>query len=193
MATAAILRRRLDAARKEQASQRQAFELFSLQQAVQVPEWKRIVEEYEADNTQKNPYSLKISGLTEAEVKLQFATEEEEEAKKGFPALHEVSRSGFITAGLELEDQQRRTRVQAELKKAGTTAMVINMKSLRAKLNRGIAKFRILQATYTPAAIQALAKRVTPVDELPEDIPLMLPSALTEAERDGGGLCEGAG
>ncbi|KAF7341816.1 hypothetical protein MSAN_02036600 [Mycena sanguinolenta] len=187
MATAAILRRRLDAARKEQASQRQAFELFSLQQAVQVPEWKRIVEEYEADNTQKNP------GLTEAEVKLQFATEEEEEAKKGFPALHEVSRSGFITAGLELEDQQRRTRVQAELKKAGTTAMVINMKSLRAKLNRGIAKFRILQTTYTPAAIQALAKRVTPVDELPEDIPLMLPSALTEAERDGGGLCEGAG
>ncbi|KAF7342850.1 CxC2 domain-containing protein [Mycena sanguinolenta] len=187
----AILRRRLDAARKEQASQRQAFELFSLQQAVQVPEWKRIVEEYEADNTQKNPYSLKISGLTEAEVKLQFATEEEEEAKKGFPALHEVSRSGFITAGLELEDQQRRTRVQAELKKAGTTAMVINMKSLRAKLNRGIAKFRILQATYTPAAIQALAKRVTPVDELPEDIPLMLPSALTEAERDGGGCVKG--
>ncbi|KAF7351520.1 CxC2 domain-containing protein [Mycena sanguinolenta] len=186
-----ILRRRLDTARKEQASQREAFELFSLQQAERVPAWKKLVEEYEADNTKKNPYSLKISGMTEAELKVKFATEEEEESKKGLPALHEVTPSSFIAAGLELEEQQRRTRVQAELKKAGTTAMIINLKSLRSKLNRGIAKFRALQATYTPAAIQALARRVTPPEELPEDIPLMLPSALTESERDGGGCVKG--
>jgi hypothetical protein len=46
------------------------------------------------------------SGLTEMEVRLQFATEEVEEAKKGVPALHEVTPSSFITAGLELEDEQ---------------------------------------------------------------------------------------
>jgi hypothetical protein len=39
-------------------------------------------------------------------VRLQFATEEAEEAKKGGPALHEVTPSSFIVAGLELEDQQ---------------------------------------------------------------------------------------
>jgi hypothetical protein len=77
------------------------------------------------------------------------------------------------------------------LKKAGTTVMVINMKSMRNKLNRGIAKFRQLQATYTPAAIQVLAKRVPPAEELAEDVPLMLPSSLTEAEREGGGCLRG--
>jgi hypothetical protein len=40
------------------------------------------------------------------EVRLQFAKEEEEEAKKGMPALHEVTPSGFVAAGLELEEQQ---------------------------------------------------------------------------------------
>jgi hypothetical protein len=36
------------------------------------------------------------------EVRLQFVKEEEEEARKGIPTLHE----GFIAAGLELEEQQ---------------------------------------------------------------------------------------
>ncbi|KAF7375725.1 CxC2 domain-containing protein [Mycena sanguinolenta] len=186
-----ILRRRLDAARKEQASQREAFELFSIQQAARVPVWKKMVEDFEAGRVNKNPYQMKILGMTEAEVRLKFATEEEEEAKKGIPALHEVTPSSFVAAGLELEEQQRRVRVQAELKKAGTTAMVINMKALRGKLNRGIAKFRKLQATYTPAAIQALARRVAPAEELAEDVPLMLPSSLTAAEREGGGCVKG--
>jgi hypothetical protein len=52
----------LDTARKEQASQREAFELFSLQQAERVPSWKKMVEEFEADGTQKNPYAMKITG-----------------------------------------------------------------------------------------------------------------------------------
>jgi hypothetical protein len=77
------------------------------------------------------------------------------------------------------------------LKKAGTTAMQINMKTLRSKLNRGIDRFRKLQATYTPAAIQALAKRVTPAEELAENVPLMLPSALTPAEQEGPGCVPG--
>jgi hypothetical protein len=47
-----------------------------------------------------------LLGLTESEVRLQFAQEEEEEAKQGLPALHEVTPSSFVAAGLELEDQQ---------------------------------------------------------------------------------------
>ncbi|KAJ7190623.1 hypothetical protein GGX14DRAFT_579706 [Mycena pura] len=186
-----ILRRRLDTARKEQASQREAFEAFSLQQADRVPVWKKMVEDFERDPSQKNPYEMKIRGLSEQDVRLQFATEEAEEAKKGRPVLHEVTPSSFIVAGLELEEQQRRARVQAELKKAGTTAMQINMKQLRTTLNRGIARFRKLQATYSPAAIEALKKRGAREDELPEDVPLMLPSALSESERDNGGCVKG--
>ncbi|KAK6996617.1 CxC2 domain-containing protein [Favolaschia claudopus] len=181
-----ILRRRLDVAKKEAAAQRAAFEDFSLQQIERVPVWKRMVEEFERDPEQKNPYEMKLTGLTEMEVRLQFAKEEEEEAKKGGIALHEVSPSGFVAAGLELEDQQRRVRVQAELKKAGTTAQQINMKDQRAKLNRGINRFRKLQATYTPAAIQVLARRSAPDDEVAENVPLMLPSSLSAADREVG-------
>ncbi|KAJ7116750.1 hypothetical protein C8R46DRAFT_1051327 [Mycena filopes] len=187
----ALLRRRLDAARKEQVSQRQAFELFSVQQADRVPAWKKMVEDFEADGEQKNPYEMKIRGKTEMEVRLEFATEEAEEAKRGIPALHVVSPSGFINAGLELEDQQRRVRVQAELKKAGTTAMEINMKEMRSKLNRGLDRFRKLQATYAPAALQALAKRAAVENERAEDVPLMLPSGLAPSERENGGCVGG--
>ncbi|KAJ7745164.1 hypothetical protein B0H14DRAFT_2637194 [Mycena olivaceomarginata] len=188
---AAILRRRLDNARKEQVKQREGFELFTLQQAEQVPAWKEMVEEFEADETKKNPYEVKITGLTEAEVRLKFAQEEEEEAKNGVPVLHEVTPSSFIAAGLELEEQQRQVRIQAELKKAGTTAMVINMKTLRNKLNRGIIRFRKLQATYSPAAIQVLTKWVAHAEELAEDTPLMLPSALAPEECENGGCLKG--
>jgi hypothetical protein len=45
-------------------------------------------------------------GMTEAEVRLKFAADEEEEAKRGVPALHDVTPSSFIAAGLELEEQQ---------------------------------------------------------------------------------------
>ncbi|KAJ7834834.1 hypothetical protein B0H13DRAFT_1653010 [Mycena leptocephala] len=186
----AILRRRLDVAKAEQARQREAFTMFSVQQADRVPEWKRMVEEFEKDETKKNPYTMEVEGLTEMEVRLQFAKEEEEDALKGVPALHDVTPSGFINAGLGLEEEQRRVRVQAELKKAQTTAMQINMKSLRTKLNRGIARFRKLQATYSPAAIQALAARVAPEKEFAEDTPLMLPSALSPEQRENGGCSE---
>jgi hypothetical protein len=33
-----------------------------LQQVERVPVWKRMVEDFEADETKKNPYELKISG-----------------------------------------------------------------------------------------------------------------------------------
>ncbi|KAJ7692647.1 hypothetical protein B0H14DRAFT_3531447 [Mycena olivaceomarginata] len=115
---------RLDNARKEAASQRAAFEAFSLEQIERVPVWKKMIDDFEKDPTKRNPYELKMTGLTEMEVRLQFAKEEEEDARKGVPALHDVSPSGFVTAGLELEEQQRRVRVQAELKKAGSTTAI---------------------------------------------------------------------
>ncbi|KAF8142767.1 hypothetical protein K438DRAFT_1634908, partial [Mycena galopus ATCC 62051] len=58
----AILRRRLDTAKKEAASQREAFKVFSLEQAERVPKWKKIVEDFERDGKLKNPYEVKITG-----------------------------------------------------------------------------------------------------------------------------------
>jgi hypothetical protein len=46
------------------------------------------------------------SGLTEAQVRLQFSKEEDADVARGVPSLHDVSPSAFITAGLDLEDEQ---------------------------------------------------------------------------------------
>jgi len=45
-----------------------------------------------------------FSGKSEAEIQLKLA--ESEHTSAGVTALHEVSTSSFIIAGLELEDQQ---------------------------------------------------------------------------------------
>jgi hypothetical protein len=49
-------------ARKEAASQREVFEVFSLQQVDRVPAWKEMVEDFEKDGTKKNPYRMEVSG-----------------------------------------------------------------------------------------------------------------------------------
>ncbi|KAJ7185939.1 hypothetical protein C8R46DRAFT_1208043 [Mycena filopes] len=166
---AELIRRRLDKARVEEREQTEAFEAFTQEQGERVEGWRAMVHAFEADPKQKNPYEVKARGLTEADVRL---------------------RLGFIYAGLDLEDQQRRVRVNIELKKAQTTAQKIDIVAMRRKLSRGIARFRKLQATYSPGALQALARRPHKPEETPELTPLMLPSALTEEERAAG--CVGA-
>ncbi|KAJ7278652.1 hypothetical protein C8J57DRAFT_1502495 [Mycena rebaudengoi] len=168
---AQILCGRLDTAVAESAAQEDAFALFSVQQAERVPVWKAMVEELEQDATKKNPYEMVVNGLTERQVHLQFMEEEANEAKEGVPPRHKVSASTFMMEGLGIEDEQRRVRVQAELKKAQTTAQQINMGAMRNKLNRRLARFRQLQATYMPAAIVDLARHNAAQEELAEDVP----------------------
>ncbi|KAJ7015827.1 hypothetical protein C8F04DRAFT_1284627, partial [Mycena alexandri] len=141
-----LLRTRLDKAKVEEREQSEAFEAFTQEQGG-------------ADG------GLAEDGMTEADVHLRLSEEEQE---KGGPSLHDVSPSGFIYAGLDLEDQQRRVRVNIELKKAQTTAQKIDI------------------ATYTPGALQALARRPVEPDETPEKTPLMLPLALATEERGAG-------
>lgn len=72
--TARLLRRRLDAAKVECARQTEAFELFSEQQQERIPVWKKMVEDFEAqqelgpdtelkeEDKCKNPYSIVVKG-----------------------------------------------------------------------------------------------------------------------------------
>ncbi|KAF8139157.1 hypothetical protein K438DRAFT_2118931 [Mycena galopus ATCC 62051] len=159
------------------------FGMILRAQRTDLPAWRVMVEEYEAGRG-KNPYRMSKHGITEAEVLLQFEQEEAQRIQAGVPSIHSVSPGTFISAGLEIEDSQHHVRVQVELKKAGTTAQKIDVLALRRALNGSIQRFRKLQATYTPVAILALARRQNvPVDEQSENVPLFLPSALTQAER----------
>ncbi|KAJ7020502.1 hypothetical protein C8F04DRAFT_1274966 [Mycena alexandri] len=179
-----LLRKRFDRATQELADQTAAFDEFSAQQAARVPEWRQQVLDFEQDDQKPNPYEIVVQGLTEAEVRREFARQEEEDAKEGLPAVHEVGASAFLASGLDLEAEQRRVRVQAELKRALTADMEIDLGGMRAKLNRAISRFRKIQQSYMPAAVNALGEMNLPANVLAEDVPLLLPSALTQAQRE---------
>ncbi|KAJ7029947.1 hypothetical protein C8F04DRAFT_1264290 [Mycena alexandri] len=180
------LRTRADRAREEYAAQLEALTEFSVQQEDRVPVWLAMVQKYEANPDAPNPYATSAKGITEGDILLALEKDEEEKTKSGqVPTIHSVSPSSFVAAGLEVEDQQRRLRVQVELKKAETTAQQIDLVGLRRKLNQSIQRLRTLQATYTPGAIVALgARENVPNNEQPEQLPLFLPSALSTAQRN---------
>ncbi|KAJ7431877.1 hypothetical protein B0H11DRAFT_2261291 [Mycena galericulata] len=180
----ATLRRRMDNGKKEQARQKESFDTFTEEQRDRVPAWKQVVHDFEANPAAKNPYEVKVTGLNEAEVRLQFTKEEELEAAHGTASLHDVTPSKFMTLGLDLEEEQRRIRLQAELKKANTAGMQIDLAGMRSRLGRHLLRFRKLQATYTPAALQAIGDASIPEDVKVENMPLMLPSALTPVQRE---------
>ncbi|KAJ7179972.1 hypothetical protein C8R43DRAFT_1117316 [Mycena crocata] len=177
------LRIRTDRAKAEYASQLEGFTSFSLQQQDRVPAWRKMVVEFEADPSKPNPYEAPFRGLTESQVLLQFTKEEAAQVQAGVPSIHNVSPSSFIAAALEVEDKQRRVRVQVALKKAGRTAMQINVVQIRTQLTKNIRRLRKLQKTFTPTALLSFAARVIPKDEQVESEPLFLPSALSAAQR----------
>ncbi|KAF7321831.1 CxC2 domain-containing protein [Mycena kentingensis (nom. inval.)] len=180
---AKLLRRRLENAKAELEKQEDSFRVFSAQQAEHVPEWVQMVKDFEADGSKPNPYAMsEPEGLTEAEVRQALEAEDREEAEKGRVALHAVAPSEFMVLGLEIEDEQRRLRVQAHLKRTDTT---IRLKPMRKKLAKGLKRLRELQATYTPTSLVCLATLRIADDVPAEDIPLLLPSALSASERDG--------
>ncbi|KAJ6511744.1 hypothetical protein DFH09DRAFT_1251570 [Mycena vulgaris] len=121
------LRTRTDRAKTEYAAQLESFTQFSMQQSDRVPAWGAMVEAFEKNLKQKNPYQRAVQSITEAQVLLRFAQDEALQTEAGVPSLHTVSPSSFVSAGLDVEDQQRRVRVQIALKKAGTTAQQIDV------------------------------------------------------------------
>ncbi|KAF7295136.1 CxC2 domain-containing protein [Mycena indigotica] len=185
-----LLRKRLDTALHEQAIQQKAFEEFSLDQAERVPSWKAMVHEFEADGTKPNPYEGKVEGLTEAQVREKLEAEEETQTSSGRRLrIHEITPVNFVTDLLEVENV--RVAGLAELKKAKSTTMKINLRSLRRGLNKRIAKVRQLQSTYMPASLLQLKDIEASEDTLLEDIPLLPPSALTRQQRENGGCLDG--
>ncbi|KAJ7219352.1 hypothetical protein GGX14DRAFT_356364 [Mycena pura] len=187
-----LLRRRLDNAKAELKQQETAFEAFTVEQADRVPAWKAMVDAFEEDGSKnKNPYEVEVEGMTENEVRNALEEAEEREAAAGRPVLHEVGPAAFLVMGLEIEDEQRRIRIQGDLQRTSTAASKINLRSSRRKLDRSIERFRGLQATYSPGALVHLAQLKVRSGTLAENVPLLLPSSLPPARRDQGGCVKG--
>ncbi|KAF7325218.1 CxC2 domain-containing protein [Mycena kentingensis (nom. inval.)] len=183
---ASLLRRRLDKARSELAKQETELRDFSEHQKEDVEKWKADVDAFEADPSQPNPYAVEVVRMTEREVRNRFEEEEAAAKAAGRVRLHE-----FLELVLRVEEDQRRVHSLASLKRAKTTAVKINLRRHRRRLNKAIARIRGLQATYMPAALTCLNELKISSETPAELVPILAPSTLPEAARSGNGCLDG--
>ncbi|KAF7300096.1 CxC2 domain-containing protein [Mycena kentingensis (nom. inval.)] len=178
---AALLHRRLQKARSELAKQEADLQEFSKHQAGDVEQWKAEVDAFEADASKPNPYAVEIVGMTEREVRNRFEEEEAAAEAAGRIRLHDVGPAEFLELVLRVEEDQRRVHSLASLKRAKTTAVKINLRRHRRRLNKSIARIRVLQATYMPAALTYLDGLKLSPETPAELVPILAPSALPES------------
>ncbi|KAJ6458992.1 hypothetical protein C8R45DRAFT_913193 [Mycena sanguinolenta] len=187
------LRRKLIVADVERARQVVAFKEINktIPYNTRV-KWQKKIDAFMGDRAAPNPYILANKrGPTEAELRASLKREEQEAVKKGESPLHATSATAFLSAGLQLEESQR--RIKAELEAGNLTAnregkIEEHRIAFMAKLKR----FRTLQAVYTPAAVRMIQAEEAGRDpDLPalsaKHIKLWLPSQLPAAQRVGSG------
>ncbi|KAF7314400.1 CxC2 domain-containing protein [Mycena kentingensis (nom. inval.)] len=170
---AALLRRRSDRTDEALEKQEAAFAEFCEKQAEDAEAWKELVHAFEEDNTQPNPYKPEEEGMTEQEVRARFEEEEAREEAKG----KRRSSAAFMPSPVSNDLKQRQC--------------VSICARRRKNLNKKIAKIRLLQAIYMPAALRLLERQNLSQETLAEKVPLLPPSALSVDLRDGGGCREG--
>ncbi|KAF7308657.1 CxC2 domain-containing protein [Mycena chlorophos] len=171
---AETLRRRLSNAEVELERQEMAFTAFCVEQAEHVPRWLELVNAFEADNHQPNPYESKYNdGMTEAEVRVQLDEQDKVDLANGSAPLHDVPPTEFISFGLGAGGRS------ADLKKKKEkTGEKIKLKPARKKLKKRYQRWRELQATYMPSAALYFNQLNIDPETRPKNIPLLLPSAL---------------
>ncbi|KAH7918603.1 hypothetical protein BV22DRAFT_1024324 [Leucogyrophana mollusca] len=184
------LLRKIVEAKAEKMAHRDAFvELDGALKPETTAPWKDEIEKWE-DNPNEtgipNPFEAKVTPVTQAATRLKLAQLEAHDLQQGIDvSLHpNVSPSIFISAGLDLEHEQRRLKADARaLGQHATATQKAAIQRSRNTLQRKIDAWRRIQALYTPA-VQLLRSNtevlVATTEELimPEDAPLWLPSAI---------------
>ncbi|KAJ7926723.1 hypothetical protein B0H13DRAFT_2313220 [Mycena leptocephala] len=148
--------------------------------------WEEKIEAWVKDDTGTvmNPFVLERKDCpTEAEVRLAVRKDEDALNTAGKTPLHGRSATAFLTAGIQIEDAQR--RIITELK--GTVLVAADrenkIQEWRHALLVKLTKFRNLQAIYMPGAAAAIAEAEQARDTdasppKPEHVQLFMPSDL---------------
>ncbi|KAF9779310.1 hypothetical protein BJ322DRAFT_1113656 [Thelephora terrestris] len=150
-----LLEKNLLKATEMASKQRQAADDFTAtfpRETVRV--WRRMVKDWETDAAYPNPYLSNDRASKVSAARLRLTQEETEEAERGNEALHTVSASVFIRAGLELEDQQYALQV-ASAAKTSTDTQKATLFERRGSLLHQIKKWREVQAIYMPGVFNS--------------------------------------
>ncbi|KAJ7035417.1 hypothetical protein C8F04DRAFT_955058, partial [Mycena alexandri] len=156
--------------------------------------WQAQIDAFVRNHDEPNPYVLPNSGgLTEAEMCLSLKREEEEEVRQGTRRLYGTSATAFLSAGIQLEDAQRRIRTELGERALVTADRASKIHERRLALMVKLAKFRKLQAVFTPGAIRTMevdeaGLDAEALDVKAELIQLYMPSDLSSVEHEVGCL-----
>ncbi|TDL15288.1 hypothetical protein BD410DRAFT_732930, partial [Rickenella mellea] len=163
--------------------------------ADQLEKWRAMVEAWNADHTNPDPYSLPTTEKnTFAKVRLELARQETDDTAAGIVSAHETSASTFLSSGLELEEQQCVIFFKLSPSSSSRSAIqAAENQQKRHALKHRIDQWRRIQAVYMPGVSSSLQDRNPSLDgrteaENAELSPLLLPSALQPSDRVAGCL-----
>ncbi|KAH9847790.1 hypothetical protein C2E23DRAFT_942536 [Lenzites betulinus] len=143
--------------------------------------WQQAVEAWEADPTKPNPFLTVRKHVTEAAARVQLHEEDSRALRSGTAAiLHEdFSSSTMISAGLDLEEQQRRLAHDlGRMHEYATDNSRSQVLERQNTLHRKIASWQDVQRLFMPAAAACRGRVAdSPASHLPHRISLLLPSS----------------
>ncbi|KAM6501762.1 hypothetical protein JOM56_001739 [Amanita muscaria] len=137
-----------------------------------------------ADQSKPNPFDEPVSATSLQDVRLELAKEDAAEAAT---CSNKMTLTSFFMTGLDLEEQQRRLRLEAaQVKKSPSPKQQADLEDKRTLLLRHIQCWREFQLVHTPCVGPWLAASLSPAaldgktifSEVAESVPLYLPSSL---------------
>ncbi|KAF7299453.1 CxC2 domain-containing protein [Mycena indigotica] len=152
-----ILMRKLIVALAERRTQEEEFEEMTesiSEEKVKV--WERMVIDWEKDHREPNPFLIiggKEAGPSEREVMQQLKAAEVEDARAGRAPLvpeGKMTAAGFVKAGLQLEESQRRILAELKAKTLISADRSSAIQEQRFSLHKRFKTFHDLQLTYMP-------------------------------------------
>ncbi|KAJ3551391.1 hypothetical protein NM688_g4727 [Phlebia brevispora] len=177
-----LLQKQFKEAVRERAIQAEIYMTFTEQLASEnVKKWLQEVEAFEQDNSLRDPYYREPTGISEADMRLQLAEEDDRAIATGKLTLHEVTPAALLVEMLEIEDAFRKFKDKYGSTTDRTASQNAEITEKRAGLRRRLINIRQIQAIYMPCVPQLLARHLhdhpSAIDH-PEDQPLFLPHSL---------------
>ncbi|KAJ7154378.1 hypothetical protein C8R43DRAFT_1126455 [Mycena crocata] len=151
--------------------------------------WAKMVDAWLADPTQVNPYVVDRGDTpSEVQVRLDLKKDEEAEAFATGTPMHGTSATAFLTAGMQLEEAQRRIIAELNGRVLVAPEQESRIQDRRMALLVKLAKFRKLQRIFMPGATQILADEESARESdspapKAETIKIWMPHEMEEGDR----------
>ncbi|KIM81446.1 hypothetical protein PILCRDRAFT_53455, partial [Piloderma croceum F 1598] len=155
-----------------------------------VIQWETELSAWMQDKSLPDPYRIPALHVTLAQVRLELAEEDKKRVEEGITVSCDVSASGFLTLGMDIQGQQELIRREVKGKSKQTLLQSTSLVERRTLLLKRIQRFREVQRTYMPgldapllAQLEQSALPLNTTSVHVEDSILFMPSELPFATR----------